>query len=241
MLRTTTLVLALSGALLIGGCADTEEIDSKPAATVEKPAEAPKAEATQAGEKPAAAPEAGVKDPAEIQSPEGQRWAADTSKSSIGFLGAKVTNTHKGGFTGFSGQAVTNEAGKLSFVRFVVQTSTLWADEKNPAEGTGPFKLTGHLKSPDFFDVAKYPTADFASTKIEHGEGNAATVTGNLKFHGVTKTISFPATIESTADAIQAKAEFKINRKDWGLTYPGKPDDLIKDEVALTLDFTFVK
>ena len=233
MLRTTTLVLALTGALIAGGCADTEEIDSKPAAAVEKPAEAPKApaETTQAGDK-AAAPEAeatAVKDPADIKSPEGQRWTADTTKSSIGFLGAKVTNTHKGGFTGFSGQAVSNEAGQVTFVRFVVQTSTLWADKQNPEEGTGPFKLTGHLKSPDFFDVAKFPTADFATTKIEHGEGGAAKVTGNLKFHGVTNTISFPATFAAEGEAVNAKAEFKINRKDWGLTYPGKPDDLIKE------------
>ena len=56
-------------------------------------------------------------------------------------------------------------------------------------------KLTGHLQSPDFFDVAKYPKATFESTEIKKGgdKGATHTVTGNLDFHGVKKSITFPA------------------------------------------------
>ena len=51
----------------------------------------------------------------------------------------------------------------------------------------------------------------------------------------MTKTVTFPATIKVNAESVDAAAEFAINRKDWGIVYPGKPDDLIKDEVLLKL------
>jgi len=47
--------------------------------------------------------------------------------------------------------------------------------------------------------------------------------------------ISFPATIQISADSVSVNAEFAINRKDWGLVYPGKADDLIRDGVVIKL------
>jgi polyisoprenoid-binding protein YceI len=93
------------------------------------------------------------------------------------------------------------------------------------------------LKTPDFFDVQKFPTARFVSTAVKPGGQNGAThtITGNLELHGVTKSISFPAMIHMTGDLVHATAEFVINRKDFGIVYPGMPDDLIKDEVAIKL------
>ena len=98
-------------------------------------------------------------------------------------------------------------------------------------------QLTGHLKSPDFFDVAKFPKANFESTSIQVGGSSGAThtIVGNLTMHGITKSVTFPATIKLEPSAIDATSEFAINRKDWGLVYPGMPDDLIKDEVLLKL------
>jgi polyisoprenoid-binding protein YceI len=61
-------------------------------------------------------------------------------------------------------------------------------------------------------------------------------VTGNLELHGVTKSITFPATIKMSADAVDVDAEFAINRKDFGIVYAGKPDDLIKDDVLIKLE-----
>jgi polyisoprenoid-binding protein YceI len=98
-------------------------------------------------------------------------------------------------------------------------------------------KLTKHLKSPDFFDVAKFPKAKFQSTSIKAGgEGSAThTVTGNLELHGVMKQIAFPARIKANAEALQVEAEFSINRKDFGINYPGMADDLIKNDVLILL------
>jgi len=215
--------------LVTAACADTTEIDNKPAATVSAPSEdTAKAEP---------APEAAADTAAAAAS--GKVWKADVGTSSIGFLGAKVTATHPGGFSDFTGEATTTD-GKLLSTRFEAQVASLWADKADAAEGSMGYKLAGHLKSPDFFDAATHPVATFSSTLIEYGEGNSATVTGNLSFAGKTNSVSFPATIEVTDDKVSAKADFKINRKDWGLVYAGKPDDLIHDDVALNLDLHFV-
>jgi polyisoprenoid-binding protein YceI len=99
--------------------------------------------------------------------------------------------------------------------------------------------LTEHLKSPDFFDVARFPNASFVSTGIEPepSEGaNSFTVTGDFDLHGVRKSISFPATIAVTADAVTVNSDFSINRKDFDIVYAGVPDDLIRDGVVIRLD-----
>jgi polyisoprenoid-binding protein YceI len=101
-------------------------------------------------------------------------------------------------------------------------------------------ELTNHLKTADFFDVAKYPKATFVSTKIEPDNtgaaGQAFKVLGNLELHGVKKSIAFPATIKVTPESASVEAEFAINRKDFAIVYAGKADDLIRDGVVIKLD-----
>ena len=102
-------------------------------------------------------------------------------------------------------------------------------------------RLTGHLKRPDFFDVAKFPKSTFETTGITKGSTDAKakdathTVTGNLTLHGVTKSIQFPARIGVTADAATLDSEFFLNRKDFQINYPGMANDLIRDEVVINL------
>jgi polyisoprenoid-binding protein YceI len=102
--------------------------------------------------------------------------------------------------------------------------------------------LTGHLKSADFFNTAEHAQAKFDSLSITEKSGeNGATheIAGNLEMKGQAKKVTFPATLEVSDAGVHGKAEFSINRKDWGIDYPGKPDDLIKDDVALILDLNF--
>jgi polyisoprenoid-binding protein YceI len=98
-------------------------------------------------------------------------------------------------------------------------------------------KLTEHLKTADFFDVAKFPEAKFESVSIKPGgdKGASHTVTGNLTLHGVTKAVTFPATISATPDAITVNSEFAINRKEFNINYAGAADNLIRDDVVLKL------
>ena len=145
--------------------------------------------------------------------------------SKVEFVGAKVTRSHPGGFSDFGGKLQLADPPENSQIDMTIQTATLFADDP---------KLTKHLKSPDFFDVEKFPTATFTSADIKK-EGAGHVISGDLTLHGVTKRISFPATITVTDGEVKAVSEFSINRKDFGLVYPGMPDDLIRDLVVVKL------
>jgi polyisoprenoid-binding protein YceI len=158
---------------------------------------------------------------------------ADVAASTIGFVGSKLTGDHTGSFKAFTGET-TVEGMTPKSVRFTIETGSVTSDDE---------KLTGHLKSPDFFDVEKYPKAEFSSTAIaiKSAAGGAThEVTGDLDLHGEKKSITFPATITVDDRGAKGTAEFKINRKDFKIVYPGMPDDLIKDEVLLKISLSFV-
>ncbi len=150
--------------------------------------------------------------------------------SAVTFVGSKVTGKHDGGFKAFTGNInLVNGKAEESTVSVDIDANSVFADDPG---------LTKHLKSPDFFDVAKFPKATFKSTKIEAGAKapDTHTITGDLELHGQTKSITFPATITIAEDSATVKAEFSINRKDFGIVYAGKVDDLIRDDVVLKLN-----
>jgi polyisoprenoid-binding protein YceI len=178
-------------------------------------------------------PEAGVAEPAaapgadHVNAGDGVALALDES-SSITWVGSKITGSHDGGFKSFTGGiSLVDGDPTRSSVHVTIDTTTLWADNE---------KLTGHLKSADFFDVATYPEATFRSTAIQPANDGGFEITGDLTLHGVTKSITFPASIEVTDGSVSAKAEFVLMRFDFGIVYPGKPDDLIRDEVVVRFD-----
>ncbi len=148
--------------------------------------------------------------------------------SKLGFTGAKITGKHEGGFNFFGGiiEVVEGDVTK-SRVRAEIDMSSLFCDSE---------KLAGHLKSPDFFAVEQFPQAKFTSAAFKKLDDGKFEVTGDLTLHGVTKTITFPAAITVSPEEVTVAADFAINRKDFGIVYPGKPDDLIADNVALKLD-----
>lgn len=155
-------------------------------------------------------------------------------KSKIEFVGAKVTRDHQGRFNKFDGW-LEYAAGKPSRLAFDIDLSDIWTDTE---------QLTEHLKSADFFDVAKYPKATFVSTSLTEAPAGAPggatyTVKGNLNLHGVEKEVTIPVVAKQSADGVRTTSEFTINRHDWGISYKGVADDLIKDEVLLKLDLMF--
>src|SRR5439155_2140356 len=149
------------------------------------------------------------------------------SNSKIEFVGSKVTGSHRGGFKNFVGEFKLAN-GKIADAgnKIVIDASSIFADND---------RLTGHLKSPDFFNAAQFPTATFLSTAIED-HGTNSTVKGTLTMHGVTKVISFPAKIDASDSAVKVNAQFFINRFDFNIKYPGKANDLIRKEVVLKID-----
>lgn len=157
----------------------------------------------------------------------GSIYTIDTASSRIDWIGSKVTGSHDGGFKHFQGQFTVVD-GKIADTgnEITIDTTSLWSDTD---------RLTGHLRSADFFDVEKYPTATFVSTSVNQA-GTNATVQGDLTMHGVTKNISFPAQIQVSEDTVHVKAEFSINRFDFHMKYKGKADDLIRPNVVIKLD-----
>jgi len=166
--------------------------------------------------------------PASSPSAKGEKYLITPENSQIGFVGSKVTGSHKGSFGKFSGTIDFAGQPEKSRVTIPIDMNSVTADDP---------KLTEHLKTPDFFDVAKYPQASFESTEIKAGgdKGATHTVTGNLNMHGVTKSITFPATIVVSPGVITLDSTFSINRKDFGISYAGAADNLIRDDVLLTL------
>ncbi len=107
-----------------------------------------------------------------------------------------------------------------------------------------------HLKSPDFLDVAKYPTITFKSTKVEAEGPNKWKVTGDLTLHGVTKQVALE--VEGSGAPVQvmgntrvgASATTKIKRGDFGLTWNKALEAggvLVGEEVAISIDIEAVK
>jgi len=127
-----------------------------------------------------------------------------------------------------------------STVEVTVDTTTI--DTRQP-------KRDAHLKSPDFFDVEKFPTMTFKSTKITKGEGSKLKVEGNLTLHGVTKVVVFDVDVTpeltnrgQTHKGVTASA--KINRKDYGLNWNQTLEAggvLVGDEVTIQVDMELKK
>lgn len=156
------------------------------------------------------------------------KYSIGPSNSSVGFVGAKLTDSHDGRFDTFNGslELVQSDPTKSSF-SIEIQMASLQLQ---------PLKLAGHLKAPDFFDIGKFPTAKFATTSLEKAkQANEFTVTGNLTMRGVKKSITFPATIIVGKNTLKVDAEFAINRKNFGIVYAGMADDLIKDNVLIKI------
>jgi polyisoprenoid-binding protein YceI len=159
----------------------------------------------------------------------GEKLVISPENSKVEFVAAKVTRSHQGSFKQF--------AGAIDLIPNSIEASRVTIDLDTGSVVTDEDALTAHLKTPDFFDAARFPKATFVSTKIEPGTKAGATheVTGNFDLHGVKKSITFPATIHVTPESVTVDTEFAINRKDFGIVFAGKADDLIRDGVVIKL------
>ncbi len=130
-------------------------------------------------------------------------------------------------------------------------SSNSWVDAQADASSinTRDERRDGHLQSPDFFDVAKYPTITFKSNKVEHVGGTNYKVTGDLTMHGVTKPVTFDAEYGGQGkdpygmQRVGISVRGKINREDWGLTYNAALEAggvLVSKDVNIEIDLEAV-
>lgn len=162
----------------------------------------------------------------------------DTATSILNWKGFKPTGTHNGTVMIKDGDLLVEE-GNVKGGEFVIDMSSIKVLDI-PAEKEGNGKLVGHLTSPDFFDVAKYPTSKFVITKVED-KGDKIHVTGNLTLKDVTKSITIPATVSTEGGVTTFSSEkFMVNRADFNVKYGSKSffdnlkDKFIDDNMELS-------
>lgn len=170
-------------------------------------------------------------------------WQIDKTHSSITFsVRHMMISKVRGRFTAFDGTFDINEANPgQSKVAVTIQTSSI---------NTNEAQRDGHLQSPDFFDVAQYPTISFNSTNIQFVNDEHFKVTGDLTIKGVAKTVVLDVDYAGQAKSPWGTtnagftATTKINRKDWGLTYNQVLETggvLVGDNINITIELELVK
>lgn len=191
----------------------------------------------------------------------GDVWKLNISDSKIEWVATKVTGYHVGTVPLKSGEIfVKND--EVTGGKFILDIANMQVVGPKGSDTVMNKKLLGHLKSNDFFDVEKNPEGTFELTDVRPYKGDAIkdttdprqeeinkyrvtdpthTVSGNLTLKGVTKNIEFPARITVSGNTAEAIAKFNIDRKDWGIVYPGKPDDLIRDAIHLGISIKAAK
>jgi len=172
---------------------------------------------------------------------EGTAYSIDTLNSRVEWKGYKVLKSdqtsHFGTIKFESGQ-LTVKDGRLQSGSFVADMNSLTSvDLKDDVENLN--KLNGHLKSGDFFETEKFPTASYEITKVtpqDQGDYNTL-LDGNLTIKGITKPVAFRANVSVKEGVVTIATEPKdIKREDFGVKFQlPVTNGLIKDEVNLQI------
>lgn len=168
-------------------------------------------------------------------------YAIDASHSEVGFVArhAMVTKV-RGRFTEVEGSITFADSVEASSANATIAAASVT---------TGSEQRDGHLQSPDFFDVATYPSITFASTAVR-AEGGEFVLEGDLTIKDVTKRVTVPVEFEGTAtdpfgnQRAGFSAAFDVDREDWGLTWNAALETggvLVSKKVKLQLDISAIK
>ncbi len=172
----------------------------------------------------------------------GSSWNIDPAHSSAGFaVRHLVISQVRGEFRKFSGTLTLDDA---DLTKAAVEATLDVGSIDTRDAGRD-----GHLKSPDFFDAAKFPTITFKSTKVAKAGKDKLKVTGDLTLHGVTKPVMLEVSASPEIKGMMGEtrrgfsATTKINRKDFGLTWNKilEAGPAVGDEVTISLDIEAVK
>lgn len=170
----------------------------------------------------------------------------DTKASSLKWLGKKVVgDTHDGTIMFESGSLTWDKNGPKSGM-FTVDMKSIVNNDLKDAKWNQ--KLVGHLKSDDFFAVKNFPTSTLKATKFTSVKKDTYRVDGELTIRGITKPISFTATVKKQdKTSLNAVTEFTFDRTVYDVKYNSKKffsaaklgDKLISDDIKLTGNLVF--
>lgn len=170
----------------------------------------------------------------------GTQTAVDVNNSIVNWKASKVTGKHNGTVKIKDGTLYVQD-GQVTGGNFNIDMNTITVLDLTDAESNK--KLTGHLKSNDFFSVEGNPTSSFVITEIGPGtDGATNTIKGNLTIKGITKPVQFPANIQVNNGKVTAKASFDIDRTEYDIKYgsgkffEGIGDKAIHDNFNIELD-----
>jgi len=143
----------------------------------------------------------------------------DLASSIMTWKGTKPTGAHDGTIA-FKESSLVLDNGKITGGEFIIDMNTIKNLDLAGSDGAG--KIEGHLKAPDFFDIAMYPTSTFVITSVSDVEEKLA-VTGNLTIKDVTKSITIPAKISTDEGVTTFTSDlFNIDRADFNVKYGSK-------------------
>jgi|SRR6218665_1423340 len=166
-----------------------------------------------------------------------QTKKVDASKSTINWVGKKVTGEHSGTVNLKEGNLIF-KGNKLAGGNFTVDMTSLTATD---ISGDYATKLDGHLKSEDFFGTEKHPTSTLVFKKIATKAGGVYTVTADLTIKGITNPVTFDITVKGNT----ATSKLTIDRTKYGIKYNSKSffdsigDKAIYDDFELTVNLQF--
>jgi polyisoprenoid-binding protein YceI len=167
-----------------------------------------------------------------------QTKKVDAAKSTISWVGKKVTGQHEGTVNLKEGNLIFKGKKVVGGNFTVDMTSMTTTDLK---AGQGKEKLDGHLKSEDFFGTEKFPTATLVFKTISEKSAGVYSVTADLTIKGITDSVSF----DMATTANTASANVKINRTKFGIKYGSGSffdnlgDKAIADNFDLTVALKF--
>ncbi len=165
-----------------------------------------------------------------------QNFEIAVAQSNIDWTGRKVTGSHYGTI-GLKQGALTVDDGKLTGGNFVVDTTSIKIlDVTDPATNA---QFAGHLASDDFFSIDRYPEAKFEITSVNNNH-----IDGNLTIKGITRPVSFDASININGDALAASGKIVIDRTKYGIKFrsgnffKNLGDTLIYNDFDLNVNIT---
>ena len=168
-------------------------------------------------------------------------YKIDKSHSEAVFQVRHLVTKVRGRFDDFDGTIQINEdRPELSSVEFTIRAASIDTNEKD---------RDTHLRSADFFDVEKFPTITFRSTRISKKSDESYDVIGDLAIHGITKNVTLPVTHLGKAkdpwgnERVGFESELTLNRKDYGLMWNAPLEIggfLVGDEVKVSVSIQAV-